>query len=112
MTTTTSPLQAGAATADVVIKDIMKVEPAVISAVGMFVPGAAPIAAMVQPMILMAVPFIEKALEDLAAGNNGDVFASILQLIQHISAGQPNSPILSPVKSSPKPDMPPAPSGS
>ncbi len=80
--------------ADTIIKDVMKVEPAVISAVGMFVPGAAPIAAMVQPAILMAVPFLERALEDIVAGNNGDVFQSVIQLIQHITAGQPNSPIL------------------
>ena len=84
--------------ADTIIKDVMKVEPAVISAVGMFVPGAAPIAAMVQPAILMAVPFLERALEDIVAGNNGDVFQSVIQLIQHITAGQPNSPILGQTK--------------
>lgn len=87
--------------ADTIIKDVMKVEPAVISAVGMFVPGAAPIAAMVQPVILMAVPFIERALEDLVAGNNGDIFQSVIQLIQHVTSGQPNSPILSATKPDP-----------
>lgn len=110
----TNGLQAGAETADTVIKEVMKVEPAVISAVGMFVPNAAPIAAMIQPAILLAVPYIERALEDIAAGNNGDIFASMLELIQHISKGQPNSPILSAQKptSAVKPDMPLPPSGS
>ncbi len=97
----TQTLQQVAGEADTIIKDVMKVEPSVISAVGMFVPGAAPIAAMVQPAILMAVPFLERALEDIVAGNNGDVFQSVIQLIQHITAGQPNSPILTAIKPDP-----------
>lgn len=110
----TNGLQAGAATADTVIKEVMKVEPAVISAVGMFVPGAVPIAAMVQPAVLLAIPYVERALEDIASGNNGDIFASLLELIQHVSVGQPNSPTLSATKpqTAVKPDMPPPPSGS
>jgi hypothetical protein len=104
---------AGAAsTAETVIQDIMKVEPMVISAVGMFVPGAAPIAAMVQPIILMAVPYIERALDDIAKGNGGDILSALIELVQHVSAGQPNSPILSSLGAGVKPDMPPAPSGS
>ena len=102
---TTVDLSSVAGTADTVIKDVMKVEPAIISAVGMFVPGAAPIAALVQPWIVTVVPFIEKALENIQAGNNGDAFSSIFELIQHITAGQPNSSALS---VTPKPDPVPA----
>jgi hypothetical protein len=53
---------AGAATAaQKVVEDVMKVEPTMASIASMFVPGAAPIVMTVQPMIAMAVPFVEKA---------------------------------------------------
>lgn len=84
-----------AADAEKVVESVMKVEPMIATGVGMFVPGAAPIVAMVQPFIVMAAPFLERALTDLAAGNNGDVLSAFFELIQHISKGQPNSPILS-----------------
>ena len=95
------------------IEDVMKVEPAIMSTIGMFVPGAAPVAAMVQPIIVMAVPFIERALQDITNGNGGDILGALIELVQHMSAGQPNSPILDaipPGKGAVKPDMPPAPS--
>ena len=66
-----------AATAEKVVEDVMKVEPTMASVASMFVPGAAPIVMMVQPMIAAAVPFVEKALNDIAAGNGGDALTGI-----------------------------------
>ena len=60
-----------------------------------FVPGAAPILAMVQPWLVLAAPYLERALDDIAKGNNGDVLGAFLELMQHVSKGGPNSPILS-----------------
>lgn len=90
-----------AATAESVIENILKVEPTVATIAGMFVPGAAPIVAVVQPMILAAAPFVEKALNDLAAGNNGDLMTSFIQLLQHLSPNFPSSPILAPASAGP-----------
>ena len=81
-----------------VVEGILKVEPTIATIVGMFVPGAAPIMAVVQPAVLAAAPFVEKALNDLAAGNNGDMMEAFIQLLQHISPNHPNSSILSMTK--------------
>jgi TRAP-type C4-dicarboxylate transport system substrate-binding protein len=84
-----------ASTASAVVKDIMKVEPMVVGTIGMFVPGAAPIVALVQPWIVMAAPFLERALDDITHSKNGDALNALLELLGHISKGMPNSPILS-----------------
>ena len=84
----------GAATAEKVIETVMRVEPTIVGMSAMFVPGAGPIVAMVQPWVLTIVPYIERALDDIAKGNNGDVFAAFVELLQHISKGSPNSPVL------------------
>jgi len=76
----------------------------------MFVPGAAPIVAIVQPEVMLAAPFIENALKAIAAGNNGDVMTSFIQLLQHMTPGQPNASALS-NGTSVKPDMPLTPAG-
>lgn len=95
-TTTISTSGAGAAAvAEKVVEDVMKVEPMVVSGVGMFVPGAAPIVAMVQPWIVMAAPYLERALTDISQGNGGDVLGAFIELMQHVSKGSANSPILS-----------------
>lgn len=83
-----------AATAEKVVEGVMKVEPTIVGVSSMFVPGAAPILAMVQPWVLTAVPYIERALNDIANGNGGDIFGAFVELLQHISKGGPNSPIL------------------
>lgn len=83
-----------ATTAEGVVASVMKVEPTVATIASMFVPGAAPVIAMVQPEVMLAAPFIEKALLALAAGNNGDVMVSFIQLLQHLTPGQANAPIL------------------
>lgn len=91
----TTDVKSVAQTAETVIEGVMKIEPTVATIASMFVPGAAPIVAMVQPEVMLAAPFIENALKSLAAGNNGDVMTSFIQLLQHLQPGQPNSPILS-----------------
>jgi hypothetical protein len=88
-------VQTMATTTEKVIEGVMKVEPTIVGISSMFVPGMAPIAAMVQPWVLTAVPYIERALNDIASSNNGDLFASFIELLQHVSKGGPNSPVLS-----------------
>lgn len=84
---------AGAAAAtENVVSSIMKVEPMIAGIAGMFVPGVA----VVQPWIVLIAPYLEKALDDLSKGNNGDALTGLLQLIQHVSKNGANSPILSP----------------
>jgi len=88
-------LAGAAVAAEKATEAVMKVEPMIATGVGMFVPGAAPILAMVQPWIVLAAPYLERALLDIANGHNGDVLASFLELMQHVSKGGPNSAILS-----------------
>jgi hypothetical protein len=92
---TTLDVSSAAATAEKVVETVMKVEPTIATMAGMFVPGAAPVVAMVQPAILMAIPFIERALNDIASANGGDIMSAMIELLQHITKGQSNSPILS-----------------
>ena len=94
-TAPTSPTISSMATAtETVVEDVMKVEPTVATIASMFIPGAAPIVAMIQPEVLLAAPFVENALKSLAKGNGGDVMTSFIQLLQHLMPGQPNSAIL------------------
>lgn len=81
-----------AAAAESVVQSVMKVEPMVAGIAGMFVPGVA----LVQPWIVLIAPYLEKALDDLSKGNNGDALTGLLQLIQHVSKNGANSPLLSP----------------
>jgi len=83
------PEMAGAA--EQVVKDVMRVEPMIAGIAGMFVPGLS----LVQPWIVMLAPYLERALDDVSKGNNGDVLSSLIELIQHITKGGPNSPVLS-----------------
>lgn len=94
---TSIDVSGAAAAAEKVVESVMKVEPTIATMAGMFVPGAAPIVAMVQPWMLMLAPFVERALNDVAAGNGGDVMSAAVEVLNHISKGQPNSPVLSPI---------------
>src|SRR5271167_507382 len=77
-----------------VIESVMKVEPTVATILSMFVPGAAPIIAAIQPEVMLAAPFVENALKALSVGNGGDVMTAFIQLLQHLTPGQPNSSML------------------
>lgn len=79
-----------AAAAEAVIENVMKVEPMIAGIAGMFVPQVA----LIQPWILMVAPYLERALKDVSNSNNGDALSGMLELIQHISKGQPNSTVL------------------
>lgn len=76
--------------AETVVKNIMRVEPMLAGMAGMFVPGLS----LVQPWIVMIAPYLERALDDLSKNNGGDALTGLLELIQHITSGQPDSPIL------------------
>jgi len=81
---------------DALFQKFMEVEPTISTIASVIVPGAAPVVALVQPELLVLAPVIEKALEDLAAGNNGNAASGVLQLIMHLTKGLPNAPALSP----------------
>jgi hypothetical protein len=83
-------IPAAAAAAEKVVENVMKVEPMIAGIAGMFVPGLS----LVQPWIVMAVPFLERALTDISTSNGGDILGAFLELMQHVSKGQPNSPVL------------------
>lgn len=78
--------------AETVVKNVMRVEPMLAGMAGMFVPGLS----LVQPWIVMMAPYLERALDDLSKNNNGDVLSAFLELIQHVTTGQPNSTVLAP----------------
>jgi hypothetical protein len=62
----------------------------------MFVPGASPITAILSHVLPLIIPDIEKALTDIATSNDGDIFDTMLEFVNHIRTGKPNSPVLSP----------------
>jgi hypothetical protein len=85
-----------AANASASAKSIMQFEPMVAGMVSMFFPPAA----IAQPFIVMAMPFVIRALDDLAKSNGGDMISAFLQLAQHLTKGMPNSPALAPLSTS------------
>ena len=88
----TFDLAATAATAETVVEDIMKIEPIVANVAGAFVPGVS----AVQSMLMMAAPFVENALKAVAASNGGNTLMAMLEVLNHMTPGMPNSAILSP----------------
>lgn len=85
---------AAAATADNVLKDVMEFEPTMATMASMFIPGAAPIIAAVQPEVMLAAPFVEQAFAALAKGNGGDLMTAFIALLEHLSPAKPNAPAL------------------
>ncbi len=83
-------VQEAAATAEKVVEGVMKFEPYIATIAGAVVPGAAPVVAVVQPMVAAAAPFVENALKALAEGNGGNVMGAFIQLLQHLTPGHPN----------------------
>jgi hypothetical protein len=84
-------LASAAGAAESVVENVMKVEPMVAGIAGMFVPQVA----LIQPWIVMAAPYLERALKDLQNNNGGDVLNAFIELMQHVSKGQPTSTVLS-----------------
>jgi hypothetical protein len=89
-------LKSVAGAAGNVVTEIEKFEPTAANMVSMFVPGAAPIVAIVQPWAPLVLAYAERALSDIASDNNGDLPAALVDFINHIRAGKPNAPALDP----------------
>lgn len=100
-TSATSGIATAAATAEKVVEAIAKVEGPILAGVTMFVPGAAPITVPMETILPLILPDIEKALNDIASGNYGDIWAVGKEFVDHLTAGKPNSPILSSVAANP-----------
>jgi hypothetical protein len=88
-------LQEIAAGAEKVVETIAKVEAPILTGVGMFVPGAATVTVPMQAILPLLIPDIERALNDVVSGNNGDIFSALMEFVNHIRVGMPNSPVLS-----------------
>jgi hypothetical protein len=97
-TSATSGVASAAATAEKVVEAIAKVEGPILTGVSIFVPGAAAVTVPLQTILPLIIPDIEKALNDISAGTYSDIFMVAREFVQHITAGLPNSPILSEVK--------------
>lgn len=87
--------RSAAAAAEKVVEAIDKVDGPILTGIGMFVPGASPITSVLNNILPLVIPDIEKALTDIAAGNDGDIFNTLLEFVNHIRTGKPNSPALS-----------------
>jgi hypothetical protein len=84
-----------AAEAEKVVESIAKVEGPILTAAGIFVPGASVVTVPLQAILPLITPDIEKALTDIATGNDGDIFNALVEFVNHIRRGKPNSPVLS-----------------
>lgn len=94
-------IKGAAAAVEKGVESFMKIEPTIATVASMFIPGAAPVVAMVQPEILIAIPFLEQALRKIAAGQNMDGASAMFELIKHLMPGQSNSTVLSDVPAAP-----------
>lgn len=88
-------LQQIAGEAEKVVEVLAKVAPPILTGVGMFVPGAATVTVPMQAILPLLIPDIERALNDVVSGNNGDIFSALMEFVNHIRKGAPNSPVLS-----------------
>lgn len=68
-----------------------KVEPTLAKVAGVFVPGAGPVIAVVQPFLPAILKFAEQAVLAIATKNGGDIPAAVIELMQHLTPGQKNS---------------------
>lgn len=91
----TATLQEIAAGAEKAVEMIARVEAPILTGVGMFVPGAATVTVPMQAILPLLIPDIERALNDVVSGNNGDIFSALMEFVNHIRVGKPNSPVLS-----------------
>lgn len=94
-TSATGGLASAAEAAEKVVETIAKVEGPILTGVSIFVPGAAAITVPLETILPLILPDIEKALNDIAQGNYGDIFSVLSEFVSHISKGRANSPVLS-----------------
>ena len=85
-----------AGTAKEVIDQIQKVEPWIATIIPMVVPAAAPVMPLINAFEPVIMTFVSRALGDIAGNNGGDLPGALIELFQHLSKGQPNSPALMP----------------
>lgn len=90
-TTTTVTSVAGEAAA--VVDKLSNVEPIVATAIN-FIPGGSAVAPAVSFFAPLILSFASRALHDIADKKGGDVPAAIIELLQHLTPGQPNSSAL------------------
>jgi hypothetical protein len=88
-------LKSIATTAQGVVQSIERFEPTAATVASMVIPNAAPIVAMVQPWAPLVLGFAERALDDIANNNGGDLPGALVDFLNHITAGKPNAPTLS-----------------
>jgi hypothetical protein len=88
-------LQEIAADAEKVVEVIDKVAAPVLTGIGIFVPGASTVTVPLQAILPLLIPDIERALNDVVSGNNGDIFSALMEFVNHLRKNAPNSPILS-----------------
>lgn len=81
----------------VVIEEIAKVEPWLATIIPMIVPAATPAMPLINAFAPIFLTFVARALGDIATANGGDLPSAVIELLQHISKGAPNSKTLSSV---------------
>jgi hypothetical protein len=94
-TTATSGIATAAATVEKVVEAIARVEGPILTGVTLFVPGAAAVTVPLATILPLILPDIERALNDIAKGNYGDIWTVGREFVDHLTKGKPNSPILS-----------------
>lgn len=91
-TTTTVATIAGEAAG--VVDEIANLEPMIATALN-FIPGGSAVAPAVASFAPLILSTASRALHDIASNNNGEIFGAIIELLQHLTPGQPNSATLS-----------------
>lgn len=91
----------GSPTAASIATTVSKVDEGILQALpfisGMigFIPGGA-VAVPFMPLVTELLQALDTAAKDVAAGNNSDAAQDVLtEVMNHLSKGKPNSPILS-----------------
>jgi hypothetical protein len=91
----TTTLTTASATAEKVIESLAKIEGPLLTGISLFVPGAAAVTVPLETILPLILPDIENALNAIATGNQSNLWATVAEFINHITAGKPNSPVLS-----------------
>ena len=95
MTNTASPSIAQIASEVATVDEVFLKAAPFLSAVMGFIPGAQ-VAVPLMPLFIGVLTALDNAARDVAAGNTDGAFKDIFTQIQnHLTAGAPNSPILS-----------------
>ncbi len=81
------------------VNEFSRVEPWLATIIPLVIPAAAPAMPLINAFAPVILTFVARALSDIAKENSGDLPAALIELFQHLSKGQPNSPTLSPITS-------------